>query len=117
MTEDLARPKLLLDASDSGIRTGVMIHYAPMVAELELEKFTRRAQIQPSAKSDGSKALASPALLLSPGAAPWVLRLTVKACDVARARISKPHIDDHGLQGEGNVGEARAAARRIPEGT
>ena len=32
--------------------------------------------------------------------------------DVARARISKPRFQVCGLQGEGNVGEARAAARR-----
>jgi len=32
--------------------------------------------------------------------------------DVARARISKPRFQVWGLQGEGNVGEARAAARR-----
>jgi uncharacterized protein len=42
------------------------------------------------------------------------LHLTVKVYDVARARTSKPHIHDRGLQGEGNVGEARAAARRTP---
>jgi hypothetical protein len=43
-----------------------------------------------------------------------LLRLTVKVSDVARARIGKPHIKERGLQGEGNVGEARAAARRTP---
>jgi hypothetical protein len=58
--------------------------------------------------------MAFPALSRYSAVAPWVLRLTVKVRDVARARRSKPHIQERGLQGEGNVVERRAAAARNP---
>jgi hypothetical protein len=46
-----------------------------------------------------------------------VLRITFKACDVARAHWSKPEASGEGLRGERNVGGARAAARGAPSPT